>query len=122
MMAGRTAGRLGVGGGPGTRRGFFPRPRPALPGEAEVLQVSEGDARHQRVPVQPRPRAPLELAEAQLLLELLVRLLADPARLDRGRERAQRRAGGEVAEVVLALAAAAPLAHQPDLRAGPVTR
>jgi hypothetical protein len=39
MMARRTAGRLGDGGGPGTRRGIFPRPRRALPGEAEVLQV-----------------------------------------------------------------------------------
>ena len=82
MMARRTAGRLGDGGGPGTRRGIFPRPRPALPGEAEVLQVSEGDAGHQRVPVQAGPGAALEVPEAQFLLELLVRLFADPARLD----------------------------------------
>src|SRR3712207_4496994 len=76
MMARRTAGRLGDGGGPGTRRGIFPRPRrAALPGEAEVLQVGEGDAAHQRVPVQPGPGAPLEVAEAEFLLELLVRLL-----------------------------------------------
>jgi hypothetical protein len=64
MTARRTAGRLGDGGGPGMRRGIFPRPRPAaLPGEAEVLGVREGDAGHQRVPVQTRPRAPLEVAE-----------------------------------------------------------
>ena len=73
MIARRMAGRLGDGGGPGTRRGFFPRPRRALPGEAEVLQVSEGDAGHERVPVQARPGAPLEVADAQLPLELLAR-------------------------------------------------
>src|SRR3712207_8197988 len=37
-------------------------------------------------------------------------------------ERARRRVGGQVAQVVLALAAGAPLAHQPDLRAGQVPR
>ncbi len=77
MMARRTAGRLGDGGGPGTRRGIFPRPRPALPGEAEVLRVSEGEAAHQRVPVQAGPGPALEVGQAQFLLELLVRLLAN---------------------------------------------
>src|SRR5215213_1242912 len=93
MMARRIVGKLGDGGGPGTWRRVFPRPRRAMPGEAEVLEVGEGDAGHQRVPVQPRPGAPLEVAQPQFLLELLVRLLAHPARLDGGRERAQRRAG-----------------------------
>jgi hypothetical protein len=56
MMARRTAGRLGDGGGPGTRRGIFPRPRPAaVLGEAEVLQRGQGDHHHQRVVVQPMP-------------------------------------------------------------------
>ena len=70
-MARRTAGRLGDGGGPGTRRGIFPRPRPAAAavlGEAEVLEVREGGAGHERMAVQPRPRAPLEVAEAEFLL------------------------------------------------------
>src|SRR3712207_6737402 len=121
MMARRMAGRLGDGGGPGMRRGIFPRPRRALAGEAEVLQVSEGDAGHQRVPVQPGPGAPLEVAQAQFLLELLVRLLADPTRLDRGGEGAQRCPRRQVAEVVLALAARTPLADQPGLLARQVT-
>src|SRR3712207_933659 len=120
MMARRTAGRLGDGGGPGTRRGIFPRPRRALPGGAEVLQVGEGDAGHQRVPVRAGPGAPLEVAQAEFLLELLVRLLADPARLDGSGQGAQRRPGRQAAEVVLALAARAPLAHQPSLLAGQV--
>ena len=79
MMARRTAGRLGDGGGPGRRRGIFPRPRRALPGEAEVLQVGEGEAGHQRVPVQAGPGPALEVAQAQFLLQLLMPLLADPS-------------------------------------------
>src|SRR3954471_12661805 len=117
MMARRTAGRLGDGGGPGTRRDIFPRPRRALPGEAEGLQVGEGEAGHQRMPMQAGPGAALEVAQAQFLLELLVPLLADPARLDGGRQGAQRGPRWQIAEVVLALAARAPLAHQPDLLA-----
>ena len=64
MMARRTAGRLGDGGGPGTRRDIFPRPRRALPGKAEVLQVGESHAGHQRVPMQARPGPALEVAQA----------------------------------------------------------
>lgn len=93
MMARRTAGRLGEGGGPGTRDGIFPPPRPTVLGEAKMLQVGEGDAGHQRVPVQPRPGTALEVTKAELLLQLLVRLFADPARLDGGGQVAQRRAG-----------------------------
>ena len=72
MMARRTAGRLGDGGGPGTWRGIFPRPRRALPGEAQVLQVREGHAGHQGVPVQAGPGPALEVAETEFLLQLLV--------------------------------------------------
>jgi len=39
------------------------------------LKEGEADERQQRVVVQPRPRAALEVVEAQLLFELLVRLL-----------------------------------------------
>ena len=84
MMARRTAGRLGDGGGPGIQTRIFPRPRRALPSKATVLQVGEGHAGHQRVPVQTGPGPTLEMAEAQLLFELLVSLLAHPACLDRG--------------------------------------
>src|SRR3954447_1334863 len=90
MMARRTAGRLGDGGGPGTRRDIFPRPRRALSGEAEVLQPGKGPACHQRVPMQACPGPALEVAQAQFLLELLVSLLADPARLDGSSQRPQR--------------------------------
>src|SRR4051812_32174947 len=117
MMARRTAGRVGDGGGPGTRRDIFPRPRRALPSKAKVLQVGAGHAGHQRVPVQAGPGPALEVVETQFLFELLVPLLAHPARLDGGGEGAQRGARRQVAEVVFALTIRAPLAHQPDLLA-----
>src|SRR3954471_2022100 len=120
MMARRTAGRLGDGGGPGTRRSIFPRPRRALPGEAEVLQPGEGHAVYQRVPMQACPGPALEVAEAEFLFELLVRLFANPARLDGGGQGTQRGPRRQVCEVVFALPARAPLADQPDLIAGQV--
>src|SRR4051812_41741291 len=110
MMARRTAGRLGEGGGPRKGGLIFPPPRPTVFGEAQVLQVGEGDAGHQSVPMQPGPGPPLEMAEPEFLLELLVRLLADPARLDGRGERLQRCAGRQVAQMVFALAIRAPLA------------
>ena len=118
MMARRMAGRLGDGGGPPAWSD--PRLSPPSAGgrEPQVLQKGEGDAGHERVSAQPRPRAALEVAEAQLLFELLVRLLADPARLDRGGEGAQRRPGRQVAQVELALAGGSPLADEPGFLAG----
>lgn len=80
-MAFRTAGRLGLGGGPA--RIFSPL---AL-GQALVLQEGKGDERHQRVAVQPIPGAPFEVIKAELFFQLLVRLLADPARRDGRGER-----------------------------------
>src|SRR3954466_2883173 len=114
MMARRISGSEGCGGGP-LPSTFFPPPRRP---QAPVLQVGEGDAGHQRVPVQAGPGPPLEVAEAELLLELLMRLLAGPARLDGGGQPPPRGPPRQVAEVVLALAAVAPLADQPDLLAG----
>jgi hypothetical protein len=70
MMACRTAGRLGDGGGPGRPASFFPPTRRSGLGQAQVLQVGAGDARHQRVPLQPGPGAALEVVEAQFLLYL----------------------------------------------------
>ena len=51
-----------------------------------MLQIGECDTRHQRVPVQASPGPAFEVPKAELTLELLVRLLADPARLDGGRK------------------------------------
>ncbi len=42
-MVRRTAGKLGDGGGRATWLCIFPRPHPAVLGEAEVLQKGKGD-------------------------------------------------------------------------------
>ena len=60
------------------------------------------------------PGSPFEVIEAKFLLELLMGLLAEPARLDGGGEDFQRRLG-QVREVVLVLACRTALAHEPDL-------
>src|SRR4051812_24999321 len=101
----RTAGRVGWGGGPGEPASLFP-PRP----EPQMLEERERDHGHQRVPVQTGPGAALEMVEAELLLHLLVRLLAHPARLDRGPQLLERGLRGQVGEVVLPLARGAMLA------------
>ena len=61
-MAWRTAGRLGPGGGPSGA--FFP---PSRRCETSALEEGEGDHSHERVPVQARPRATLEVVEAEFL-------------------------------------------------------
>ena len=94
MIARRMAGSLGCGGGSGLRVRIFSRPRPALPGEAQMLQIGECDARHQRVSVQAGPGSALEMPETQFALELLVCLLAHPARFGGSRQGAHR-CGGE---------------------------
>jgi hypothetical protein len=55
MIARRTAGRLGCGGAPPAERNRRIFPPPARGFEAQVLQVGEGDAGHQRVSVQACP-------------------------------------------------------------------
>src|SRR3954464_5832207 len=110
MMARRISGSEGCGGGPAGST-FFPPTRSL---QAPVLQIGKSDAGHQGVPVQTGPGPALEVAEPELLLQLLVHLLAGPACLDRGRKTPQRRARRQVAEVVFLLAALAAFAHQPD--------
>ena len=68
-----------------------------------MLEEGVGDHRHERVPVKALPGSTLEVIEAELFFHLLVGLLADPSRLDGGRQRAQVGAGGQVGEVVLPL-------------------
>jgi hypothetical protein len=61
-----------------------------------VRKVGERDAGHERVSVQAGPGSPLEVVEPEFLLELLVRLLADPASLDRRGQTSQQGAGREL--------------------------
>ena len=79
-MAWRTAGKVGCGGGPLIL--FFP---PCCL-EPAMLEESVGDHRHQRMTVEPLPRSAFEVIETEFLFQLLVSLLADPARLDGGRQ------------------------------------
>ena len=55
--------------------------------------------------VQPFPGSPFEVVEAELFLELLMGLLADPPRFDGAGQLLDRRVSRHVGEVVLALAA-----------------
>jgi hypothetical protein len=45
-----------------------------------VLEIGERDTGHERVSVQACPGTSLEVIESEFLFELLVRLLAHPAR------------------------------------------
>ncbi len=68
-----------------------------------MLEEGVGDHCHERVTVKALPGSPLEVVEAKFLFQLLMGLLADPPRLDGGSQRAQRRPGGQVGEMVFLL-------------------
>src|SRR5258705_6391736 len=55
------------------------------------------------------------MVETEFLLQLLVRLLADPTRLDGAGERLEWRIDGQVRDIVLALAIGAAFSDQPGL-------
>ena len=86
---------------PGRGPPCFPPLRRTQP---PVLEEGVGDHGHERVAVRAGPRAALEVVEAELFLELLVRLLAHPARLAGDRQRLQVRVGRQSGEVILPLA------------------
>ena len=82
-----------------------------------MLEKGEGDHGHKRVSMQTAPGTAFEVIEAEFLLELLMGLLADPARLDGGRQRLQGRVGRQVGEIVFVLACRRALADEPDFLA-----
>src|SRR4051794_34650404 len=116
LMARRNSGSVGLGGGALSGR-FFP---PCCGLEPEVLEIGTCDAGHERVSVQAGPGSALKVVKTEFLLKLLVRLLTDPASLDGCRQTAQRSARREIAEIVFALAAAAPFTDEPDVFTGQV--
>jgi hypothetical protein len=76
-MRRRIMGRLGCGGGPASAAWLT-----LFPPEPQMLEESKGKLAQQHVVVQTTPAPALEVVQAQLVLELLVHLLADPACLD----------------------------------------
>ena len=50
-----------------------------------MLEEGGGEYRHERMTMQTLPGSTLEAIEPQFLFQLLVRLLANPSRLDGGR-------------------------------------
>jgi len=85
-----------------------------------MLEEGESEHHHQGVPMNPGPGAALEVVEAEFLLHLLMRLLADPARLDDFGQALQGGVGGQVGEVVLAFAGRAVFANEPSRLTGQV--
>jgi len=68
-----------------------------------MLEEGVGDHRHERMTVKALPGSALEVIETEFFFHLLMGLLADPSRLDGGRQRAQVGAGRQVGEVVFPL-------------------
>ncbi len=89
-----------------------------------LLEERVGDGADDDVMGPPGVRAPFEVIEAQLGLELLVLLLDGPALMDEGHEVAERGRSREVDEVVLgdARPVLGALAEQPDFRQRPRAR
>ena len=59
------------------------------------------------------PRSPLEMVEAEFLLQLLMRLFADPPGFDGGGQGAHVGLGGQIGEIVFLLAGCPQLADKP---------
>ena len=106
------AGKLGCGGGPLI---LFSPPRAC---EAMVLKEGRGNHCHEGVTMEAMPGSSLEVIEPEFFLQLLVRLLTDPARLDGADKHLERRVTRQVRKVIFALAAGATFADQPYLVAG----
>ena len=68
-----------------------------------MLEEGVGDHRHERMTVKALPGSSLEVIETEFFLQLLMGLLANPARLDGGSQGAQVRPGGQVGEIVFLL-------------------
>ena len=92
-------GRLGCGGGPAV---FLFSPLGGV--QPQMLQEQIRDQGQQCMPMQPAPRPTLEVIQPEFFFQLLVRLFADPTRLDEGGQLLQRRVRRQVGQVVLALA------------------
>src|ERR1044071_6301126 len=82
--------------------------------QALLLEKSETDERSERVMVKAAPRAAFKVVEAEFFFELLMSLLAGPARFECASEGLEWRTGGMIGEVILDLAGGATLGDEPS--------
>lgn len=82
-----------------------------------MLEEGVGNHRHEGITVQPVPGPSFEVVEPELLFQLLMGLLADPASLDGGGELAQSQRRWQVGEVVLRLPGGAVFTDEPGFLA-----
>ena len=80
-----------------------------------MLEESVSNHGHERVAVEALPGSPLEVVETQFFFQLLVSLLANPSRLDGGRQGAQVRLCRQVGEIVFLLPRQPVFADEPGL-------
>jgi len=80
-----------------------------------MLEEGVRDHRHERMTVKALPGSSLEVIETEFFFQLLVSLLANPSRLDGGRQGAQVRLCRQVGEIVFLLSRRALFADEPGL-------
>ena len=80
-----------------------------------MLEEGVGDHCHEHVTMKALPGPALEVIKGKLFFQLLVRLLADPSRLDRGCQSAKVALRGQVGEIVFLLTRSPVFADEPSL-------
>src|SRR5436305_1827935 len=80
-----------------------------------MLEEGICDHRHERMTVKALPGSSLEVIETEFFFQLLVSLLANPSRLDGGRQGAQVRLRRQVGEIVFLLSGHPVFADEPGL-------
>src|SRR6266568_2149549 len=83
-----------------------------------MLEEGVSDHRHERMTVKALPGSSLEVIETEFFFQLLVSLLANPSRLDGGRQGAQVHLCRQVGEIVFLLSRHPVFADEPSLVAG----
>ena len=83
-----------------------------------MLEEGICDHRHERMTVKALPGSSLEVIETEFFFQLLVSLLANPSRLDGGRQGAQVRLRRQVGEIVFLLSRHPVFADEPGLLPG----